>query len=368
MNEGLPLLEAEIRRLIATAGPMPVSEYMRLCLTHPQHGYYITRDPFGSGGDFTTAPEISQIFGELIGLWAVAVWRLMGAPENVRVVELGPGRGTLMRDALRAAAVVPEFHQALVVHMVEVSPALQTRQRAMLERTGVPVLWHSTFEEVPPGPLIVIANEFFDALPVNQAVKQSDGWHERVVTVDQVDNLAFAIGADPNPLFDKTVPRRLLRDAVDGDIFEWRSDRPVLELARRIAHQTGAALIIDYGHESSALGDTLQAVGSHAFADPLSSPGMIDLTAHVDFEALAQAAESIGTVGYGPVDQGALLRRLGLDMRAVALKRKATQSQRQAIDAAVARLTAGGREGMGRLFKALGLAHPSLGKLPGFEP
>ncbi len=366
MSDGILPLEAEIRRLIARAGPMPVSEYMSLCLADPRHGYYITHDPIGSAGDFTTAPEISQIFGELIGLWAAATWRQMGAPENVRLVELGPGRGTMMRDALRAAAVVPGFHNALVVHMVEISPALQARQRRTLDQAGVPMLWHSSFEEVPPGPLIVLANEFFDALPIHQAVKQDDGWHERMVDVDGVGNFAFTIGPDAIPLFDKAVPPAL-REALEGDIFEWRPDRPALELGRRIVREKGAALVIDYGHATSALGDTLQAVGAHSFADPLATPGMIDLTAHVDFEALAQAAESIGANAHGPLDQGEFLWRLGLEMRASSLKRHATQSQIYDIDAAVTRLTAGGRDGMGRLFKVLALGHPSLGELPGFE-
>src|ERR1700686_1639621 len=176
-------LESEIRRLIAAAGPMPVADYMRLCLTHPKHGYYIDRDPLGSDGDFITAPEISQMFGELIGLWLAAIWRQMGAPENVRLIELGPGRGTLMFDALRAARVVKGFREAIVLHLVEISPALQQVQQRRLEGLGVATYWHGAFEDVPGGPSIIIANEFIDALPVHQAVKQSDGWHERVIEI-----------------------------------------------------------------------------------------------------------------------------------------------------------------------------------------
>ncbi len=164
-------LENEIRRLIAVAGPMPIADYMRLCLTHPQYGYYINRDPLGAGGDFITSPEISQMFGELIGLWMAAVWRAMGRPEDVRIVELGPGRGTLMRDALRAAKLVDGFRAAMVVHLVEISPALQRIQERRLEALDVPMLWHSALNEVPGGPSIVIANEFLDALPVHQAVR-----------------------------------------------------------------------------------------------------------------------------------------------------------------------------------------------------
>ena len=174
MDDTVPL-DAEIRRLISIAGPMPVAQYMSLCLTHPAHGYYTTRDPFGRAGDFTTAPEISQMFGELIGLWAAAVWRQMGSPENVRLVELGPGRGTMMLDMLRAAQVVPAFRAAIVGNLVEISPALQRRQRQTLEGLDVPLLWHASIHEVPEGPMILLANEFFDALPVHQAVKQDDG-------------------------------------------------------------------------------------------------------------------------------------------------------------------------------------------------
>ena len=209
MAEERSPLENEIRRLIAVAGPMSIAEYMRLCLTHPQYGYYVTRDPLGAHGDFITAPEISQMFGELIGVWMVAVWQQMGSPENVRVVELGPGRGTLMSDALRAAKVVGDFHAALVVHLVEISPKLQQVQQQRLESLGVPILWHSALAEVPSGPVIIIANEFIDALPVHQAVKQADGWHERVVEIAPSGELAIGIARDPLPHFEATLPRGL---------------------------------------------------------------------------------------------------------------------------------------------------------------
>ena len=190
-------LEAEIRRLIAVAGPMPVADYMRICLTHPRLGYYTTHDPIGARGDFITAPEISQMFGELIGLWMAAAWQQMGAPENVRIVELGPGRGTLMADALRAAKTARDFYTAIVLHLVEVSPKLQAEQQQKLEVLGEPVLWHPSLTDVPTGPTIIIANEFVDALPVHQAVKQTDGWYERMVEIGPDDKLA--IGLAPNP-------------------------------------------------------------------------------------------------------------------------------------------------------------------------
>ena len=195
MTDVLPL-EAEIRRRIAAAGPMPVNEYMTLCLTDGEHGYYTTRDPLGARGDFITAPEVSQMFGEMIGLWMAAVWKQMGSPENLRVIELGPGRGTMMKDALRAAKVMPDFREAVVMHLVEISPALEAQQERTLEHLSMPMYWHPALNEVPKGPAIVVANEFFDALPVHQAVKSESGWHERQVEIDPAGNLAFVAAPD----------------------------------------------------------------------------------------------------------------------------------------------------------------------------
>jgi len=364
MAEERSPLETEIRRLIAVAGPMSIAEYMRLCLTHPQYGYYVTRDPLGAHGDFVTAPEISQMFGELIGVWMVAVWQQMGSPENVRVVELGPGRGTLMSDALRAAKVVGDFHAALVVHLVEISPKLQQAQEQLLEGLGVPILWHSALAEVPSGPVIIIANEFIDALPVHQAVKRADGWHERVVEIAPSGELAIGIARDPLPHFEATLPRGL-RQAPEGSVYEWRSDTVALEIGRRV-RSDGAALIIDYGHAWYGLGETFQAVAGHSFTDPLRAPGEADLTAHVDFAALAQSAQIIGGRIHGPISQRDLLRGLGIDKRAAALKTRAPERAAE-IDQALARLTATGPRGMGELFKALAIADSKLGKLPGFE-
>jgi SAM-dependent MidA family methyltransferase len=360
-------LEAEIRRRIAMAGPMPVRQYMELCLNHPVHGYYTTRDPLGRSGDFITAPEVSQVFGELVGLWSASVWHLMGEPENVRLVELGPGRGTMMLDMLRAMRAVPAFRAAVVVHLVEISPALRKRQEEAMVASEVPVMWHQTFDEVPDGPAIVVANELFDALPVNQAVKQFNGWYERVVEIDADGNLAFGMSNDVIPLFDQLVPDTM-RDASIGSIYEWRADTLPLALGRRLAQQGGAALVIDYGHIESAAGDTLQAVGGHTFINSLRSPGETDLTAHVDFQALAQGAESMGARITGPVEQGTFLRNLGIDKRAAALRSLASREKAVEIDGAIKRLTGQGRTEMGKLFKIVGMTHPSIGKLPGFEP
>ena len=359
-------LETELRRIIAADGPMSVATFMGLCLGHPVHGYYTTRDPFGRAGDFITAPEISQMFGELIGLWAAAVWQAMGSPASLALVELGPGRGTLMADALRAARVVPAFAAALQLHLVETSPVLQRRQQATLATTGVPLAWHRELTSVPEGPAIVIANEFFDALPVHQAVKTRRGWHERMVGVGPDERLAFALHPDPIPGFAAIVPEGDANAPV-GAVYEWCSADVVAEIARRIAQHGGAALVIDYGHIESALGETLQAVGCHGFADPLATPGEVDLTAHVDFAALVRTARAAGARVHGPLSQGAFLRRLGIEARAAALRAKASAAQATDIDTALARLVGSGREAMGELFKAVAFADPKLGALPGFD-
>ena len=361
-----PPLETEIRRRIAAAGPMPVNEYMTLCLADAEHGYYTTRDPFGAGGDFITAPEVSQMFGEMIGLWMAAVWKQMGSPENLRVVELGPGRGTMMKDALRAAKVMPAFRDAVIIHLVEISPALVAYQQRTLEPLSMPIYWHPALADVPAGPAIVLANEFFDALPINQAVKSERGWHERLIEIDSAGYLAFTIAPDPIPQFDRLLPPAV-RNAPDDSIFEWRSDNVGFDLGTRLARDGGAALVIDYGHAQSAAGETLQAVGKHAYANPLSTPGGIDLTAHVDFQALGNAIEAMGTNGYGPITQSQFLRRLGIVTRAASLKTKAADAVAAEIDAALNRLISEGEAGMGALFKAAAFAHPSLGVPPGFE-
>ena len=278
---------------------MPVAEYMALCLLDPSHGYYITRDPLGARGDFITAPEVSQMFGELIGLWMAAVWKQMGAPENVRLIELGPGRGTLMNDALRAAQVVPDFRAAIVVASGRDQPVLQAQQEAPLEGAGVPMFWHTGACRRARRPRDFIANEFFDALPVNQAVK-TDRRLARASDRDRRRRINL-----PSPWhrnrsrFSSHCCRQRVRAARAGAIFEWRGDNEALELGRRIADGRGAALVIDYGHIESGLGETFQAVGQHAFADPLTAPGDLDLTAHVDFQALMRAVEAMGARVFG---------------------------------------------------------------------
>ncbi|MGB9365024.1 MAG: SAM-dependent methyltransferase [Xanthobacteraceae bacterium] len=350
-------LEREIRAIIETEGPMTVSDYMSLCLTHPRFGYYVTRDPLGVRGDFVTAPEVSQMFGELIGAWAAAVWQQMGSPAKLHLVELGPGRGTLMADALRAATGMPDFLAAASIHLVETSPVLRAVQEKTLARTGLPLAWHRAIEDVPEGRIIGIANEFVDALPVGQFIKDRDGWHARMIGI--ADNkLAFV--AAPDALFGHSGA-----ELPPGTILERRQDQPIALLSRRIATDGGAALIIDYGHAESGFGDTLQAVRAHKFADSLEAPGEADLTAQVDFAALAVTATRQGATTQGPVSQAAFLRNVGIERRAERLKSKATPKQSADIDSALMRLTA--PDQMGELFKVLAIAHPKLGTLPGFD-
>ena len=357
MTETSTLL-AEIKKLIKSSGPMPVWRYMELCLMHPQHGYYVSRDPLGREGDFTTSPEVSQMFGELLGLWSASVWRAIGSPSMLRLVELGPGRGTMMSDALRALRVLPPLYQSLSIHLVEINPVLREKQSAML--AGVHnIFWHDSIDEVPEGPAVILANEYFDVLPVHQAVRRETGWHERVIELDDSGRLEFGAAADPMPRFDVLLPP-LVRAAPVGAVFEWRSDTEIMKIAARVRDQDGAALIVDYGHLRSDAGDTFQAIARHSFTDPLKNPGQADVTAHVDFQALARAAEDLGARVHGPVTQGEFLKRLGIEARAAGLMAKATPEVSGDIAGALKRLTDSGRGGMGSMFKAIAISEPNL--------
>lgn len=347
-----PLAE-HIARDIALDGPISVERFMGLCLSHPTLGYYTTRDPLGRGGDFTTAPEISQMFGELIGVWAASTWQAMGAPGRVHLVELGPGRGTLMADAYRAARALPAFCAALDVHLVEISPVLRERQRVALSASGASVFWHETIASLPENaPLIIIANEFFDALPIRQVVRRDGEWHERMVGLDDKGALAFGLGplAAPVPF-----------TGGEGDIREMSpaSLSIMATLAERCCRQGGALLAVDYGYARSQAGDSLQALKDHAFADVLASAGTADLTAHVDFAALAAAGRSAGAVVHPLLTQRCLLARLGIGARAQALVANASDGG-AAISAAFDRLTGTGQGAMGTLFKALALSSPGF--------
>lgn len=349
-------LEQEIAAQIARDGPMPVHEFMRLCLSHPQHGYYRTQQAIGAAGDFVTAPEISQVFGELIGLWAAEIWAAIGRPSPVLLVELGPGRGTLMADALRAITkVAPEFRQALRVHLVDINTALRPQQKTALEQANP--TWHESIETLPEGPLIVIANEFFDALPIRQLVRTEGGWRERAVGLDG-ERLTFVAGD----------PVEWQSSAAVGSVAETspESEDRMRAIARRITRHRGAALIVDYGPFESGPGDTLQAVRRQQKVDPLAEPGLADLTAHVDFTRLAAIARAENTVAYGPITQGTLLRRLGVAVRAASLIKSAGAARGKAIETAIARLIE--PDQMGTLFKALAVVDPGQAPPPGFDP
>ena len=358
------LLAARLKERIARNGPLSVSDYMDACLADARAGYYPSRQPIGEQGDFITAPEVSQIFGELIGLWAVAAWQAMGEPRPIAVAELGPGRGTLMADALRAWRSVPDFLGSVTVAMIETSPVLRETQEAAIHEPGVPILWCDTLQDVPQGPLIVIANEFVDALPIRQLLWRDDAWRERLVTIGRSGGFAFCEGPE--------VPNENLRqvahafDVPDGAILEVRPAAAALVSAlAACAHNAPlAALIVDYGHDETACGDTLQAVSRHRFADPLSAPGEVDITAHVDFAALKDSAAAHGLQTYGPMPQGEFLLKLGLEARRDRLCEHATPEQGQDIAAGTNRLA--DPQAMGLLFKALALTSPGLAPPPPF--
>lgn len=362
-------LGEHIREMIASEGPLLLERFMALALWHPKLGYYTTRDGLGAAGDFITAPEISQMFGELLGVWAAEVWVAMGGPSPLRLVD-GPGHGTLMVDALRAARVSPHFFSTLDVHLVEASPVLKERQIATLAANGFDATWHERLEDVPPGPAIVFANEFFDALPVRHYIKTPQGWCERHVGLDADGRLAFGLGGLPETTIHAI--------AQNGAVLEIGAAayRAAAALAARLAAEGGAALIIDYGHDETSFGETLQALRAHQRVDPLSDPGEADLTVHVDFAALARAARASGAAVFGPVTQGEFLSRIGIFQRAASLKRHADPRQAVDIDGALLRLVgngpmigAGGVQvpGMGALFKVMAITEPGLPVPPGFR-
>ena len=351
-------LAEKLKARIAATGPLTLAEYMADCLLDPLHGYYATRDPLGAGGDFTTAPEISQMFGELVGLCLAQNWLDQGAPAPFVLAEPGPGRGTLMADIWRATRGVPGFHAAARVHLIKASPTLRGLQRDRLE--GLPVSWHDTAETLPDAPLWLVANEFFDALPIRQFQRDGALWRERVVGLREG---ALVLGlTDPAP---RPELAHRLDDTRSGDIIEiCPAAVPVMKaIGARITGHRGAALIIDYGGWRS-LGDTFQALRGHAFDAPLAHPGEADLTAHVDFEALARAAPDLAHSALTP--QGTWLRRLGIDARAAVLAQNLHGPALETHRAAHHRLTDSAE--MGTLFKALALVAPGAPLPPGFDP
>lgn len=335
------------------SGPITVSDFMGDAVSH----YYANHIPFGIGGDFVTAPEISQMFGELIGLWCVDVWVRLGKPQKLHLIECGPGRGTMMADMLRATQALSAFHDAVSVHLVESSMQLMVQQKQALDHFPVDIMWHERFEEIAlDAPFILIGNEFLDALPIDQYEYKDGAWHKRLVAAKD-DALAFDVAEDSLPIS---------HYGQQGDVIELSPARDtfVANVAENLVAHKGAALFIDYGHERSAVGDTLQAVKAHKFSDVLRDAGEADLTSHVDFESIAQEAQEKGCKTFGPVGQGAFLRTLGIEQRAEVLGKNATPAQRDELAMALVRLT--GAKEMGNLFKVMAVVGDEQMDLAGF--
>lgn len=325
---------------------MRLDHYMGLCLGHPLHGYYMTRDPLGERGDFITAPEVSQVFGELIGVWCIAAWAAMGQPASFNLTELGPGRGTLMSDLLRAARrASPDFARSASMRMVETSPMLRDRQMAILCGQAT---WHERIEDVPDGPTILVANEFFDAIPIRQFERRQDCWFERMMGIADEK---FQIGLAPASL---DLP------GGEGDIIETAAARSTIAEAvgRRLAGHPGVALIVDYGHLFSAAGDTLQAMRQHKYVPLAEAPGDCDITSHVDFEVLGKALRAGGATILPAITQRAFLMAMGLEQRFAVLASSADEPGRKLLERQMSRLA--GEEQMGNLFKVLAATSPGL--------
>ena len=355
-------LERHLADLIENQGPISVATFMLIVLGHPTLGYYSSQRPFGQAGDFTTAPEISQIFGELLGLWCVQTWLDMGQPKPFDLVELGPGRGVLMADALRAIQkVAPSFIESANVRLVEISPSLRDEQKS---RLPYHITWHDRFSQIDPAPSIVIGNEFFDALPIHQYAKLDQGWGERLIglTGDANDRFEFLV---TSPL-GESAPA-VAGSAQKGDIYETSpaGNAVMTEIAERLVAEGGAALFVDYGYGTPGFGDTLQAVKDHQYHPVLSDIGTADVTAHVNFQALMSAANSAGAAAWGTVNQGAFLGRLGIHQRAQALVHGKDDQTKKDVMSGVDRLT--GDAKMGRLFKVISISGTADLHPAGFE-
>lgn len=355
-------LAARLHARIARHGPLTVEEFMLACLSDAAAGVYASRQPIGGKGDFITSPEISQIFGELVGLWAVALWQPMGEPSRVTVAELGPGRGSLMADALRAWRGVPKFFDSASVALIETSPVMVEVQRKTLKDAGVPLRWYAALDAVPEGPLIVLANEFVDALPIRQFIRRGETWRERLIANDGRGGFAFMDDEAQDE------DRHLPQAAPEGAILETRPAARALirELGSRAGRAPLAVLIVDYGHEESGFGDTLQGVRGHRYADVLADPGAADLSAHVDFADLKRQASALGLKPHGPMAQGEFLLKLGLGERRNRLLQRATPAQAEAIASGTSRLV--DPKQMGLLFKVLALTNADLAPPPPFSP
>ncbi|GHB30482.1 TetR family transcriptional regulator [Pseudovibrio japonicus] len=352
-------LQEKIKKRIVDHGPMSVAEYMSMCLSDPEHGYYMRQQPFGTKGDFTTAPEISQLFGELIGAWFVHQYLSQDLKGPVHLVEMGPGRGTLMKDILRVVSLRPQMLANLQIHLAETSPSLRKAQRKLLK--AYTIKWHDTLETIPEGPTLLVANELFDTLPIHQYQLTEQGWRERCVGLDNEDNLTFGIGA--GTLSPADVAKANLQ-AKMGDTLELSpaSNAIAKQIGQRIRKNGGAALLIDYGYAKTATGDTFQALKKHEYVSTLDHCGEADLTAHVNFQALANAALTEGAKPHGPIGQGQFLLGLGLLERAGQLGAGKSTLDQDQIRKDVERLAADDQ--MGALFKVLCITNTSEKPIP----
>ena len=362
-NQPATPLGKDLAALIAQEGPLSIERYMALCLGDPRYGYYMTRDPLGARGDFITAPEISQVFGELLGLWCGECFRLMSSPASFMLVELGPGRGTLMADALRVLKIVPSFLDTVEIHLVETSPILRARQQESLAAHKDKITWHVSIDTLPAKPALILANEFFDALPIRQYQKEAQGWHERLVGLDDDGALILGLSAEP-------APHLADLQGADGSVYEEARIASTImrSLARHLRSYGGVMLALDYGYTKSSFGDTWQALTQHAYADPLAQPGQADLTSHVDFQKLGESAASGGATVAPPVTQRDLLLRLGLEPRLQQLTRGNPDRSYDITKACLRLIDNTSPQAMGQLFKALALSHPDFGPIPAFDP
>lgn len=343
---------------------MTLAEYMGLCLGHPAYGYYMTRDPFGKAGDFVTAPEVSQMFGEMIGLWIADLWTKLGSPKKFILLECGPGRGTLMDDILRTTKAMPGFHEAAQIYLMEISPVLKDAQKRKL--ASYDPHWIDDLSQLPASlPVILVGNEFLDALPIRQLQIVDGQWYERVVGITRNDTLGMGLIKADRAMVEAIPPA--IRSGVGEGVFEVS---PVLNQFIKsvdilLKKQTGAALFLDYGHAHSAPGDTLQAMKDHRFVSIFETPGSADITAHVDFENISRIARADGVRVHGPVTQRDFLRGLGIETRADRLLERATEAQKVDIGTGLKRLI--DTEQMGSLFKVVALCHDADIQIAGFH-
>ena len=356
-------LEGKIKQTIRQHGPLSLADYMSSCLMDPQFGYYQQGNVFGQKGGFITAPEISQIFGELLGLWAGVVWQNIGSPKSFNLVELGPGRGTLMADALRALKILPGALDACDLHLIELSSRLRHLQKESLSSLHHRLQWHDDMSTLPDAPTIILANEFLDALPIRQFVKFNGRWHENILGLNEKNEIIRQLDKTDTKI---DIDLDVLAGAKEGDIIETRDIPSTLMPALGGAGDYPlAALFIDYGHIKTSFGDTFQAIQNHAYCDPLASPGTADLTAHVDFEAFGNIMRDRNYVVYEVASQSEFLGALGIIERAQRLLESASMTERNRIENQIARLIS--PDAMGARFKVLGLTSPGILPLPGLK-